>query len=265
MDQTTNLKNYAKKLGVALEEAVSDALRQRGDLQLALLYSAGIDSALLARICQEVGQAPLLISIGARGSQDLEYLDRPQADLGLLSLRVPITAQDIATALPTVEILLNELGVQPTLKKLKLIHLSLAVGTYLACQAAVQEGISFLLTGEGADSLFAGFDRYQRVDPQDLAATLVQDAQKALQVGLARDQAVVDLFSIQLAAPYLNKEVMELAAEIPIQFKLGPEGNKLVLRELALQRNVPSFIAQRPKKSFQYSSGIWQIVRGLRL
>ena len=256
MDQATDLYRYAKSLGVALEGAVTNALGQPGCSQPALLYSAGVDSALLARICQDVGHTPLLLSIGTQDSQDREFVARPTADMGLPSLLINISPEDVATAMPTAANLLRDLGIKPALEKLWLIHLSLAVGTFLACQAAHQEGIQLLLTGEGADSLFAGFDRYQRVDPQDLQATLDHDAQNSVQVGLKRDQATAALFSIHLAAPYLTQDVMELAAEIPIQCKLGPEGNKLVLRELARQRGVPQFIAQRPKKSLQYSTGI---------
>lgn len=259
----SDIATYAILVGTALEGATVASLAQIGDEDLALLYSAGLDSALLAKICQDVGHRPLLLSLGTQQSKDRRFVERSRSHLELPIEFVTVDTDDIAQAMPVTRDLLREAGVFSDFTKLNRIHLAIGVGTYLACQAARQRGIRHLLSAHGADALFAGFDRYHRVPAEELAATLERDVRTAIRTGVARDQAVTDAFSIQLVTPFLEPSVVELGLRIPIEHKLGPEANKLVLRDLAQQRGLPDFIARRPKKSMQYSTGVWRIMRDL--
>jgi asparagine synthase (glutamine-hydrolysing) len=174
---------------------------------------------------------------------------------------IEVSEDDITRAIPITHNLLREAGIFSDFEKLNLIHLSIGVGMVLACQAAQQRGVGLLLSAQGADALFAGFDRYQRVPPEDLEATLKEDVEETVSTGLVRDRAIADQFSARIVAPFLDPTIIELATRIPTAFKLGPQGDKLVLRELARQRGLPEFIALRPKKSIQYSTGIWRMMK----
>ncbi|MFQ5856172.1 MAG: asparagine synthase C-terminal domain-containing protein [Anaerolineae bacterium] len=244
---------------VVLEEAVATTLARAEGARPALMYSAGLDSALVAKICQDLGHAPLLLSLGTTRSKDREFVERSRPYLNLLIRFITVSVDDIAEALPAVRHLLQEAQVTPNK-----MHLSLGVGTYLTCQIARQEGIGLLLAGQGADALFAGFYKYRRLPLEKLPAVLGRDVQSAMRKDFARDQAIAASFSIQFAAPFLTPSVVELALTIPADLKLGPEGNKLVLRELAKQRGLPDFIALRPKKAMQYSTGIQRVVERLQ-
>lgn len=261
---SSNIATYATLVGTALEGATVASLAQVGGGNLALLYSAGLDSALLAKICQDAGYRPLLLSFGTDRSKDRRFVERSRPYLELPIEFVTVDTDDIAKATPITRALLREAGIFSDFTKLNRIHLAVGVGTYLACQAAHQRGIQHLLSAHGADALFAGFDRYHRVPTEELATTLEQDVQAAIHTGVARDRAVTDAFTIQLVTPFLEPSVVDLGLRIPIEHKLGPEANKLVLRELARQRGLPDFIARRPKKSMQYSTGVWRIMRELR-
>ena len=254
----TEMRRYATTLGAVLEEAVAATLAQAEGGSPALLYSAGVDSALLAKVCQDAGYTPLLLSLGTARSKDREFVDRSRPYLDLPIQFITVGEDDIAEVLPTVRDLLQGARITPDL-----MHVSLGVGTYLACQVARQDGIGLLLSAQGADALFAGFHKYRSVPRERLPAVLERDAQKAMHTDFLRDRAVAAAFSIAFAAPFLTPSVVELALTIPVELKLGPEGNKLVLRELARQRGLPEFLAQRPKKAMQYSTGIQRVVRRL--
>ncbi|MGD1992152.1 MAG: asparagine synthase-related protein, partial [Anaerolineae bacterium] len=218
----------------------------------------------LAKLCQDRGISPRLLSLGTRYSKDRRAVERSRSHLDLAIEFVTVTRDDIAQALPVAKRRLEEADVFSDHVKLNQIHLSLGVGTYLACQAAHERGLRWVLTAHGADALFAGFDRYRRMPRQTLPATLEEDVQSAIHTGLVRDQAVADAFGIQILAPFLAPDVVALGLEIPVALKLGPRGNKLVLRELARQRGLPRFIVHRPKKSMQYSTGISRMVREIQ-
>ena len=260
----SDLQAYATRLGQALEAAIAAALADGAVDRLGLFYSAGVDSALLARLCQDQGLAPRLLSLGTKYSKDRRAVERSRSHVDLQIEFVTITAEDVAQALPIAKGRLEDAGVFSDHAKLNQIHLTLGVGTYLACRAAHQRGMRWVLTAHGADALFAGFDRYRRMSRRTLPATLAEDVQSAIDTGLLRDQVVADVFDVQLLAPFLAPDVVSLGLEIPLALKLGPRGNKLVLRELARQRGLPRFIVRRPKKSMQYSTGISRVVREIQ-
>jgi asparagine synthase (glutamine-hydrolysing) len=260
----SELHAKAVQLGAALEAAIDTALTEVALDRLGLFYSAGVDSALLAQLCQDRGIAPRLLCLGTKYSKDRRAVNRSRAHLDLPIEFITITKEEIAQVLPLVESRLASAGVFSDHAKLNQIHLTLGVGTYLACRAAHQRGVRWVLTAHGADALFAGFDRYRRMSRKSLPATLEEDVRSAIDTGLSRDQVVADAFDIEILAPFLAPGVVDLGLRIPLALKLGPQGNKLVLRELARQRGLPRFIVRRPKKSMQYSTGISRLVRELQ-
>jgi asparagine synthase (glutamine-hydrolysing) len=244
------------RLDTVLQHAVWAALDH--GCHPAVLYSAGLDSALIARICQELGHTPLLLALGTSGSRDREFVERSTPYLGLPTEFITVDEHDIARALPAVDELLRAAGVP-----VDIMHRSLGVGMYLACEDAGRRGIGLLLSGQGADALFAGFQKYQRVPLDELPAVLERDVENAVRRDFVRDRAIARSFSVEFAAPFLDPGVVEVALSVPPELKLGPAGNKLVLRGLAEKRGLPDFIAQRPKKAMQYSTGIEKAVKSL--
>lgn len=62
--------------------------------------------------------------------------------------------------------------------------------------------------------------------------------------------------SLEMRAPFLDHRVVELAWSLPLTMRYGPDGGKLVLREL-LQRYVPRELTDRPKKGFGVPVAEW--------
>lgn len=252
------MEQYLVRLDAALKEAVASAVSEGDRSHLGVLYSAGLDSALIAKFCQDLGYTPLLLAVGTDRSKDRPFIERSRPHFDLPIRFVTVAENQIDDALPAVEDCLLAAGITPDI-----MHRSLGVGTYLACQAAGETGIGLLLSGQGADALFAGFQKYQRVPLDELPAILARDVQSAAARDFARDQTIAAAFGIEFAAPFLAPDVVDVALAIPPELKLGPDGRKLILRELARRRGLPDFIAQRPKKAMQYSTGIERVVRRL--
>lgn len=250
------MEHYVSRLDAVLADAVMALYAQAAGRRSGVLYSAGVDSALVAKLCQDLDHEPLLLAVGTDRSKDRAFVLRSRRYLDLPIWFITAGEDDVAAALPAVRDLLSQAGVPSDV-----MHLSLGVGAYLACQAAQREGVGLLLSGQGADALFAGFQKYRRVPREELPAVLEQAAQNAARRDFARDQAVARSCEIEFAAPFLTPSVVALALSIPPELKLGPAGNKLVLRELARRRGLPEFIAGRPKKAMQYSTGIERIVK----
>ena len=79
--------------------------------------------------------------------------------------------------------------------------------------------------------------------------------------------ALISFFQQQdadIIVPFLDKEVINLALDIPGKFKIKNNEDLLrkhIIRDTALDIGVPEYIALRPKKAAQYGSGINKILK----
>ena len=138
-----------------LRELLSDAtrLRLRADVPVGAYLSGGLDSSAIAALARR-HLTKTLHSFGIGFEDQLfdesEYQDRMAAELRIELNRVSVSARDIGELLPRAV----ELSEKPTLRT--------ALAPLLRLSRAVQDGgLKVVLTGEGADELFAGYDIFR--------------------------------------------------------------------------------------------------------
>jgi asparagine synthase (glutamine-hydrolysing) len=142
-------------LQAELTELLTDAtrLRLRADVPVAAYLSGGLDSSLTAALARNLYPETLnSFGIGFRDPlfDESEYQDRFVADLGTSLTRVVVDSPDIAELLPRAV----ELSEKPTLRT--------ALAPLLRLSRAVRDaGLKVVITGEGADELFGGYDIYR--------------------------------------------------------------------------------------------------------
>jgi asparagine synthase (glutamine-hydrolysing) len=138
-----------------LRELLSDAtrIRLRADVPVAAYLSGGLDSSATATLARRHMTNTLYsFGLGFRDERfdESEFQDRIVAELGTDLTRVVIDSADIAQLLPRAV----ELSEKPTLRT--------ALAPLLRLSRAVQDaGLKVVLTGEGADELFAGYDIFR--------------------------------------------------------------------------------------------------------
>ena len=138
-----------------LRELLSDStrIRLRADVPVAAYLSGGLDSSATATLARQ-HMTNTLYSFGLGFADERfdesEFQDRIVAELGTDLTRVVIESRDIAELLPRAV----ELSEKPTLRT--------ALAPLLRLSKAVQDaGLKVVLTGEGADELFAGYDVFR--------------------------------------------------------------------------------------------------------
>ena len=218
--------------------------------RIGVAFSGGIDSALLAKICSDLGKEVVLITAGFPGSHDLEF-----SKLIAEKLRLPIHA-----------VVIDALEFQKDLKRIfgetvcrNTSHVENCLAYSFIARAASEQGLSVVLSANGCDELFCGYNGYRLVYENGVHAVLkLMDEKIANELELVREiSAVAARFGVDVRQPFLDADFIEFSKKIPLDEKIkGPNDmlRKHLLRDVALELNIPPESAMKPKKALQYGS-----------
>jgi len=246
--KSLNVETEARNM---LYEALERSVKKRYDKPCAIAFSGGLDSSILAAMCKDAK----LYSVGMAGSHDLKQTRYAAELLGLLdNLHLhEITMEELESAIP---------NVIKAIESPDPLMVSIALPLYFASKYANSDGLRVILSGQGADELFAGYKRYESLNHEDLEKALRKDLDNIAQNNLERDDAVTMANSVELRVPYLDKKVIELALSISPELKIHNGIRKYILR-LAASKILPDELAWKEKKAAQYSSGIYSAMEKL--
>ena len=122
------------------------------EVPLTCFLSGGIDSSLIATLVKNHVRNDLsTLSIGFEEKDYNESIKACKLSnfLGTKHTEVTLTSEDAYSIIPNLPKIYSEPFADPA-----------AIPTYLLCQSASKQNIKVALTGDGADELFAGYNRY---------------------------------------------------------------------------------------------------------
>lgn len=248
----------ASKLEKLLKVSVSK--RVEGLDSVGVIFSGGVDSSILALFLKNISLNKkldiTLYAVGTENSKDLKA-----AKCGAEFLDLPLKTQIV-----TEELIKEHIGeVVHAIGDDNLMKAGVGLTTYFATKMIHEDGLKVAISGQGADELFGGYNRYLKsYSGGNLDWELREDISNMYHVNLERDDACSMLNGVELRLPFLDKRLVEYAINLPIKNKVsGPEDKlrKNVLRKLAFNEGLDPKIAYRPKKAAQYGTGIDKILR----
>lgn len=245
------IKQLKKELYKAVEKIEAN--------HIAVAFSGGIDSALLAKVCGNTIQNVELLTVSFSSQRDIRISSRVSKALGLPLLQRRISLEELERSLKEV---------LSIIEFHRIARLENCVCFYHVFKYASQKNISTVLSANGADELFGGYHVFirqftEKKGPmENLMEKLVETAQKDKK----QIDKIADLFDIQYECPLLSKNFVDFSMSLPFSLKIKNREDKIrkhVLRKLALDLGIPRSTALRPKKAFQYSSGADKAIRKL--
>jgi len=231
-----------------LDAALHDAIEKRlmSDVPLGTFLSGGLDSSIITALVRERVSHLHTVAVGLQGTSDLKAARTVARHLRTIHHEYVFTAAEVIEALPTIIFHLESFDVDLVRS---------AVPCYFASRLAAQH-MKVVLTGEGADELFAGY-RYQRYLHDDaLRDELVRSVAALHNMNLQRVDRMTMAHSIEGRVPFLDVKVVELALRIPSALKLrgSPPVEKWILRK-TFEDKLPADIVWREKTQFDEGSG----------
>ncbi|HID42164.1 MAG TPA: hypothetical protein EYP30_00025 [Archaeoglobaceae archaeon] len=146
-------------------------------------------------------------------------------------------------------------------------QIEVAIPIYISVEMAHEDGLKVMLTGQGADELFAGYPWYRTIVEKDgynsLKRYMVGDVLNLYRETLEREDKITMVNAVELRVPYLDPKVIKIAMQIDDKLKIRSpkdELEKLIHMELAKRIRIPADLAERPKKAAQHGSGIHEAI-----
>jgi asparagine synthase (glutamine-hydrolysing) len=246
------LDEAAKQLQALIEKSIQR--RTNGVKEIAVAFSGGLDSSLVAYIASKLGLKVQLLHVSMENQPETEEAIEASEQLNL-PLQVDLFKDsDVENTLPQVIALIEE--ADP-------IKASVGLPFYWVAEKAAEARFHVMLAGQGADELFGGYQRYVKEYCKDgsekVRKTMFNDVVNIHESNLERDLKITSSLDVELRLPFASFELVEFALSLPLECKMEQKVEtlrKLVLRKVALNVGMPALMVDRPKKAVQYSTGI---------
>src|SRR5690242_5724178 len=204
------MTNLISELHTHLIQSIKNTVK---DKKIGIAFSGGVDSTLLAKICVDLGYDVTLLTIGFEDSHDIVFSQEISRILGYEHKIEKIK-------------LLNFSKISKKVKKIiktdNLSWIENSIAFYYVSKLAKQYDIKKVITANGIDELFCGYNAYRNAiklgeqHVMDLMESKLENEIKMMKaVNLISSQ-----FAVVLIQPFLSQDFIDFAKKIPIKNKI---------------------------------------------
>lgn len=253
----TNMQEAAATLQKLLENSVRN--RVAGLREVAVAFSGGLDSSLVAFLAQKCGVNVQLVHVSLENQCETEEAKRAADELKLPLQTHLFKEEDVEKAVTRVVALIEESDP---------IKAAIGVPFYWVAEKTAEAGFKTLLAGQGADELFGGYQRYVNEylvhGKEYVRKTMFNDVVNIYESNIERDVKICSFHNVGLRLPFASSAIADFALSLPVELKLEGKTDslrKLVLRKVAENMDLPPSITGKSKKAVQYSTGVNSVLK----
>lgn len=234
-----------------LFEHICKAIQSTADAGVGVAFSGGVDSSLVALACERCGLEPTLLTIGFAGSHDVRFASHIAKMINLKHGTRIIDSDDVSSASAHVDSIVGECSMS---------WRENCIGFFHVCLLASSLGLRQVITANGIDELFCGYNAYRDVAQDESAVLSMMHDKLDNETRMVR--AVNDVTAkhgVSVTQPLLADDFVEYAMRIPLAEKITGSDDLLrkhIVRRTANLVGVPYKSAYSRKKALQYGSGI---------
>ena len=210
-----------------------------------IALSGGLDSSILAHLRKDQkSQAITIITKDFLGT-DLTFAQIIAKHTGLPLSLMQINMEEILDSISeTIKILDNFNDIE--------IRNSIVPHLYLS--SLKKKGIDSVITGDGADEIFAGYNFLLKKSNEELG----EELERIRKIMHFPSKEIAKSLNMKVETPFLNDDVIKFSNSIPISKKINVKENKKfgkwILRE-TFEKDLPKNIIWREKSPMQDGSG----------
>jgi len=199
-------------------------------------------------LTKEYAKKVSLYVVGTNSSYDIREASTAAKELDMRLFIITIEKKDVMEALRE---MIRIAGTKDP------VTLSFEIPLYFVCKKCMERDV---ISGQGADELFAGYSKYIGLNTADLKEKISSDKKKLHEITIPHERMVASYFGKNIHHPFLD-EAVEKEAYIPDTI---PEDDPLIrkkaLRDVAEMMGLHS-LSLKEKKAAQYGSGAMAIIK----
>ncbi|MEB3367078.1 asparagine synthase-related protein [Saccharopolyspora mangrovi] len=232
-------------------EVLVDSVRRHlmADVEVGVFLSGGLDSSIVAAIaaaeCAEAGTRLKTFAVGTADSPDLLAARAAAEHLGTEHHEAVFDAGRAVAAID---------DVVASVESFDACLMRSAVPNWFLAELAAQH-VKAVLTGEGADELFAGYRYYHHEHAADLQDELARTIGALHGLNLQRCDRVTMSYGLEARVPFLDTEVVAHAMSLPEEVKALEDGVEKAHLRRAFTGWLPDDLLWRRKAQFGTGSG----------
>ncbi|MFH1504432.1 MAG: asparagine synthase C-terminal domain-containing protein [Candidatus Omnitrophota bacterium] len=223
---------------VRLKEVLRESTRK--NQTEGMLFSGGLDTAILASF--NPGAKAVTVGLWPFG-EDFQYAKLLEKSLGLELYHKIVRQEEALEAIPEVIRILGTFD--PAIPN------DLAI--YFGLKHAKELGIKSMMTGDGADEIFGGYDFMRNIDDLDF---YIKKITKHMSFN---SKVLGKAFEIEITQPFLDEKVIDFALRIPAELKIKKEKKaifgKWILRK-SFEKDLSESIIWQSKRPLEKGSGM---------
>jgi len=210
-----------------------------------IAFSGGLDSSILAQIKKDQGLNAITII-----AKDFLGTDLPYSQIAAKQIDIPLELKYV-----NIDEMLS--AIESTVKILKNfndIEIRNSIVSYIYLNKLKEKNIKKVITGDGADEIFAGYNFLIKKDVTELKSEL----KRIKEIMHFTSEKIANELGIAIQMPFVDKKIIRLAETLPVNLlinqKDGVKFGKWILRK-AFESDLSPSMIWREKTPMQDGSG----------
>ena len=210
-----------------------------------IALSGGLDSSILAHLRKD--QKPETMTIITKDflGTDLTFAQIIAKHLGLNLSLIQVSMEEVLDSInETIKILGNYND----------IEIRNSIVPYIYLTTLKKKGVDSVITGDGADEVFAGYNFLLKKSDEEI----VEELKRIKKIMHFPSKDIARSLNMKVETPFLNEELIKFSDDIEILEKIntkdGEKFGKWILRE-TFEKYLPNNITWREKSPMQDGSG----------
>jgi asparagine synthase (glutamine-hydrolysing) len=240
---------YIDKLSILLSNAINELDKKE---KYAIAFSGGIDSCVLAKLMLKEKLNVRGYVVGVKNSQDIKFA---KIAAKRIKLRLKVIKVDRGDIKKNLSLLKKIIG-----KQANPDSIGFNFPLYFVAKKCKEKVV---VCGQGADELFAGYNKYLKMTGGGAKKELNKNLNDFIKIGLLQCKGITHYFGKNLVVPYLTKTILVFNKKIPYELKIKNKTRKYILRRVGEKLGLGKRISYHEKRAAQYGSGIIWVMKGL--
>ena len=203
-----------------------------------IAFSGGLDSSILAQIKKDQGLNAITII-----AKDFLGTDLPYSQIAAKHIDIPLELKYV-----NIDEMLS--AIESTIKILKNfndIEIRNSIVSYLYLNTLKEKNVTKVITGDGADEIFAGYNFLVKKDHTELKSEL----KRIKEIMHFTSQKIANELGISIQMPFVDENIINAVETLPISLLINQKNDdkfgKWILRK-AFENDLPSSVIWRKKQ-----------------